>query len=109
MSGSGVPRSQLTAGDALRLDVERIDGLAGGHEQAVALPAAEAEVGAALGQQDAADQSAVGREHRDAVLAFAAGEAAHTLPSVSTRMPSAKPGEASKNTRPFTALPSTMS
>src|SRR4030095_7924125 len=64
-----------TARDPDRLDIERIDRLAGGHEQPVALAPAEAEVGAALGQQDAPDQGAIGREHRDAVLAFAAGEA----------------------------------
>ena len=52
---------------ALRVHIQRVDRLARGHEQAVALQAAEAEVGAALGQGDAADHDAVGREHHDAV------------------------------------------
>src|ERR1700722_20848292 len=62
--------------DALGLDIHGVDRLAGGHEQAVALAAAEAEVGAALGQQDPANQCAVRREHGDAVLSRAAREAA---------------------------------
>src|SRR5437667_7935900 len=66
--------SGSAAGHALGLDIERIDRLARGHEQAVALAAAETEVGAALGQKDAADQAAVGREHGDAVVARAARE-----------------------------------
>jgi D-galactarolactone cycloisomerase len=52
---------------ALRVYIERVDRLARGHEQAVALQASEAEIGAALGQRDAADHDAVGREHHDAV------------------------------------------
>src|SRR5215813_15202392 len=59
---------------ALRLDVEGVDRLARRHEQAIALLAAEAKVGTALGQQNAADQCAVRCEHRDAILAFAARE-----------------------------------
>jgi hypothetical protein len=39
----------------LGLAIEGVDRLARGHEQAVALLAAETHVGAALGQQDAAD------------------------------------------------------
>src|SRR5262245_65617094 len=40
---------------ALRIDVERIERVARGHEQPVALDTAEAEIGAALGQRDEAD------------------------------------------------------
>src|SRR3984893_6711147 len=40
---------------ALRIDVERIERVARGHEQPVALHTAEAEIGAALGQRDEAD------------------------------------------------------
>src|ERR1700737_593081 len=59
---SGLP--SLPARRALGADVERIERLARGHEQAVALEAAEADVGAALGQLDAADELAGGgREH----------------------------------------------
>src|SRR6185437_10521535 len=52
---------------ALRIDIQRVDRLARGHEQAVALDAAEADIGAALGQCDAADHDAVGRVDHDAV------------------------------------------
>src|SRR5262245_8831508 len=55
------------AGDALGIDVERIDRVARGHEQAVAVAAAEADVGAALRERDEADRLAVGVEHLDAV------------------------------------------
>src|SRR5205085_954126 len=41
--------------------------LARGHEQAVTLQAAEADVGASLRQRDTADRGAVGRKHHDAV------------------------------------------
>ena len=57
----------LAAGHALRVDIERIERLARGHEQAVALQAAEADIGAAFGQRDAADHGAVGGEHQHAV------------------------------------------
>ena len=60
-------RARLSARRALRVHIQRVDRLARGHEQAVALQAAEAEVGAALGQRDAADHDAVGREDHDAV------------------------------------------
>src|SRR6185295_1001042 len=61
------PLPASAARRALRVHVERVDRLARGHEQAVALQAAEAEVGAALGQGDAADHDAVGGEYHDAV------------------------------------------
>src|SRR5476649_1234942 len=60
----------------LRLDIERIDRLTCGHEQAVALLAAETDVGAALGQHDAADHRAVGGVNRDPVLGLAAAPCA---------------------------------
>src|SRR4029453_17962205 len=52
---------------ALRVDVERIQRLARRHEQAVAFEPAEADVGGALWQRDAADWLAVGREYHDAL------------------------------------------
>src|SRR5438477_8160282 len=61
---------------ALGVDVERVDRLAGADEQAVALGAAEAEVGRPLGQQDVADHLALGIEDGHAVLALAAAPAA---------------------------------
>src|SRR4051794_41175599 len=60
---AGPSTSQRTLG----VHIERIDRLAGSHEQAVAFHAAEAEVGAALGQRDPADHHAVGRIDHDAV------------------------------------------
>src|ERR1700744_5844691 len=62
----------LTAWDALRFNIKRIHGLARGHEQPIPLSPAEAHIGAALRQEDAADHRAVRCEHRNAVLAFAA-------------------------------------
>src|SRR3981081_1748667 len=56
---------------ALGLDIDRIQRLAGRHEQAVALLAAEADIGAGLGQQNLADPGAIRREHLDAVIAWA--------------------------------------
>src|SRR5437870_3183424 len=47
---------------AARVHVDRIERLAAGHEQAVALGAAETYVGADLGQQDHADALAARRE-----------------------------------------------
>src|SRR5207245_7840829 len=44
------------AGHALRVHVERIDRGACGHEEPIAVDAAEAEVGAALGQVNAPDE-----------------------------------------------------
>src|SRR5689334_20064048 len=62
--GWRVPRASYGSAtqDPLGLDIEGVDRLARGHEQAVALLATETHVGAALGQQDAADHRAVGRE-----------------------------------------------
>src|SRR6266436_2850106 len=68
----GRHRAFSAAGRTLRFDVERIDRLARRHEEAVALDPAEADVGAALGQHDAADHLAVGGEYDNAVLGLAA-------------------------------------
>src|SRR5207248_1279242 len=71
----GCPSPPLSPPDgALGFDIERIDRLARRHEEAIALDTAEAEVGAALGQEDTADQLAVGGEDGDAVLVLAARE-----------------------------------
>src|SRR5262245_6485750 len=67
----------------LGLDIKGVDRLARGHEQAVALLATETHVGAALGQQDAADHRAVGRVDGDPVLSRAAGPGA---PDVAVRV-----------------------
>jgi hypothetical protein len=50
------PRPRSAAGFALRVYVERIDRVAGRHEQAIALQAAETEIGAAFRQGDEADR-----------------------------------------------------
>jgi hypothetical protein len=80
-----VPRAGCgsAARDPLGLDIEGVDRLARGHEQAVALRAAETHIGAALGQQDAADHRAVGRVDGDPVLGLAAGPGA---PDVAVRV-----------------------
>src|SRR5436190_860748 len=52
---------------ALGVDVERVQRMACRHEQPVAIAAAEADVGAALGQLDVADRLAVGIEYAHAV------------------------------------------
>src|SRR3954464_10095590 len=54
---------------SLRADINRVERLARGHEQAVALGAAEADVAAHFGQTDAADQLAFRRPHRHAGIA----------------------------------------
>jgi hypothetical protein len=64
--------------------------VAGGHEQPVALPAAEAQLGAALRQADAADQLAVRRNHDDPVVRLAA--VGRPLPAVMELPPVGKAG-----------------
>src|ERR1700681_2988092 len=54
---------------ALRGGIHGVERLARGHEQAVALGAAEADVAAHLGQADPADQLAGRRPHRYAAIA----------------------------------------
>src|ERR1700716_407289 len=56
---------------ALRLDIDRIQRLAGRHEQAISLLAAEADIGAGLGQANLTDARPVRRENLDAVIAIA--------------------------------------
>src|SRR5664279_6000278 len=56
---------------SLPLNVQRVQRLAGGHEQPIALGAAEAEVGAGLRQVDLADQFTLGHEDVHAVKAGA--------------------------------------
>ncbi len=64
----GTP-GQAKKAPPLRVDVDRVERLARGHEEAVALRAAEADVAAHLRQADAPDQLAVGIPDRDAVVA----------------------------------------
>src|SRR5713226_8090264 len=63
------PTPVLTGRGALRRDVERVQRLAGGHEQPVALRTAETDVTADLGQADAADELALGVPHRHPAVA----------------------------------------
>ena len=74
---------------ALRLHIDGIERLAGAHKEAVALGAAEADVGADLRQQDHADALAFGGENMDAVVAGArpSRQPAQMLPSMSARIP----------------------
>src|SRR6516164_5714966 len=58
---------EVTQPRALGLHVERIERLAGCHEQPVALLAAETEIGTDLRKLDAQHRLALGREHHDAV------------------------------------------
>src|SRR5688572_26444901 len=69
MAGPG-PRGSGDVG-AARFDVHGIERLAGGHEQPIALRAAEADIGADLRQADLADSVAVRRKDVDAVVAVA--------------------------------------
>src|SRR5438105_15947084 len=57
---------------ALRGGIHGVERLARGHEQAVALGAAEADVAAHLGQADPADELAVRRPYRHAAIAHLA-------------------------------------
>src|SRR4029453_9325631 len=69
----GFYRRAATLGDVrpLRLDVHRIERLARGHEEPVALRPSEADVRADLGELDLPDALAVRREDVDAVVAGA--------------------------------------
>src|SRR5712691_9775138 len=81
---SGKSRAASGRGSAARValgfDVEGVDGLAGGYEQAVPFAAAEAEVGTAFRQQNAPEQGGVWRKDRDAILPWTAGEATPDIP-----------------------------
>src|SRR6202790_5220423 len=59
----------LAGSCALRGGIHGVERLARGHEQAVALGAAEADVAAHLGQADAAEELAVRRPYRHAAIA----------------------------------------
>src|SRR5215831_16367194 len=61
---------------APRVHVDRVDRLATRDEQAIALGPAEAQVGAALGQEYAPDELALGVPDSHAVVPFAAAPAA---------------------------------
>src|SRR5215813_10727435 len=74
-AGSHAPppmSSRLAGRGALGADVERVQRLAGRHEQAVPLWPAEAHVAADLGQPDATDELALGVPHRDPAVAHVA-------------------------------------
>src|ERR1019366_5986612 len=71
---SMLPRS--AARTALSLDIDGIDGLAGGHEQTIPFAPTKTEVGTAFRQQDTSDQRAVGGEHGNAVLVWSARKTA---------------------------------
>src|SRR3984893_15743613 len=62
------PGWRLAGGSALGRGVDRVEGLARGHEQAVALGPAEADVAADLGQPNASDELALRVPHRDATV-----------------------------------------
>src|SRR5262245_15570715 len=66
VSSQAIPRSPSRR--ALRIHVERIERMARRHEQPVALDAAEADIGGALGQCDEADGFAGRVENLHAVL-----------------------------------------
>src|SRR3954447_934257 len=54
-----LPVTESAGGGALRLDLQHVQRLARRHQQVIALRAAERDVGAYLGQTDAADQLAL--------------------------------------------------
>src|SRR5881394_2240932 len=68
-SGNDVARqNELARSCALRRGIDGIERLARGHEQAVTLGAAEADVATHLRQTDAAEQLALRRPHRHAAI-----------------------------------------
>src|SRR5471032_2791386 len=69
---SMISRRPSTANSALCIHIEGVERVTGRHEQAVAVTAAEADVGAALGQVDMADRLALGTEDTNAVEFVAA-------------------------------------
>src|SRR5437879_1257463 len=77
---------------AARLDIDRIERLARGHEQTVALGAAEAHVRADFRQQDLANARAIRREDMDAVVAVA--DPAGARPDVAVLIAADAVGEA---------------
>ena len=74
----GAPPAMISPAWRPACSRRRVKRLARGHEQAVALRAAEADVAADLGQADAADQLPSGRPHGDAVVTDGAPGVART-------------------------------
>src|SRR5262245_22673008 len=66
------PHRASAARRSLRVDIERVERMTGRHEKPVALEAAEADVGAALGQRDKADRLAGSIKNLDPVLLLVA-------------------------------------
>src|SRR5262252_6355039 len=64
--------ADLTGRRPLGLGVDGVEGLAGGHEEAVSLGAAEADVAADLREPDAPDELALRSPDRHAAIAHAA-------------------------------------
>src|SRR5258707_2208719 len=85
-----IDTSRLEA--TLGLDIGRVDRGARRHEQAVALLAAEAQVGAGLGQMDLADEIAVRRVAAHAVLLGV--RPAHAAPDIAVDVGAHAVGEA---------------
>src|SRR5438874_686576 len=75
-TGDGGEPTRSEVRQPLRVHVERIDALARGHKEAIALHAAEAHVCAAFGEMNLPDRLGRGREDAHAVEAFAAAPAA---------------------------------
>src|SRR5438309_12026940 len=69
-SSSSARRSASGGVGAAGVDVDGVQRLAGGHEQAIALGSAEADVGTCFGQQDLADARTVGGKDVHAVVAW---------------------------------------
>src|SRR5215469_18161862 len=61
---------QLGERDALCSYVQRVERLAGCHEEVVTFRSSEAEIGAGLRQMNFADQFAIGRNDMDTVVTF---------------------------------------
>ena len=81
-------RPEVNPGSPLRVDVERVEPLAGGHEQPVAFRTTKAHIGGDLRQMDAADQLGL-RVHTVTPLYPTARPALlehHKLPSTSQRV-----------------------
>ena len=80
-------RPEVNPGLPLRVDVERVERLAGGREQPVAFRTTKAHIGGDLRQTDAADQLGFRVPHRHAIVpARPALLEHHKLPSTSQRV-----------------------
>src|SRR5438552_18004707 len=75
-TGDGGEPTRSEVRQPLRVHVERVNALARGHEEAIALHAAEAHVRAALGKMNVPDRFGRGREDAYAIESFAAAPAA---------------------------------